>query len=356
MLQNQKYGYAREAEALLDSKSQELYLKNQENKYKSRERIRREREARKEAEALLEQKSSELFEAYQNLEEKSKSRLKRERTARKEAEALLESKSKELWQAYEENARLGTELQITRQLQEMVLPGAMEFQAIHSLDISAYMNPAHEVGGDYYDVLPYHGGVKIGIGDVTDHGLESGVIMLMAQTAIRTLLNSGEQDPVRFLDIINRTIFENVQRMQTDRNLTLSLLDYQRDGEATGELRLSGQHEEVVVIRNNLDFEIIETDNLGFPIGLDDQVGHLFDYTTLELQDGDGVVLFTDGITEAEKADGEHFGLGRLCQTARKHWSQPAEAVKDAIIAELTTYIDGHEVYDDITLMVIKQR
>src|SRR5262249_23888414 len=83
-----------------------------------------------------------------------------------------------------ENLRLGAELEVARRLQKMVLPTATELQAIDELDIAGYMEPAAEVGGDYYDVLSHNGHIKIGIGDVTGHGLESGVLMLMAQTAV----------------------------------------------------------------------------------------------------------------------------------------------------------------------------
>ena len=82
-------------------------------------------------------------------------------------------------------------------------------------------------GGDYYDVLVENGQVKIGIGDVTGHDLESGVLMLMVQTTVQALLLACIDNPEKFLNIINRTIYKNVQRMETDKNLTLSLLDYQ---------------------------------------------------------------------------------------------------------------------------------
>ena len=60
------------------------------------------------------------------------------------------------------------------------------------------MQPAAEVGGDYYDVLQEGGLIKIAMGDVTGHGLESGVLMIMVQTSVRTLLTHRETDPVRF--------------------------------------------------------------------------------------------------------------------------------------------------------------
>ncbi|HBB31884.1 MAG TPA: serine/threonine protein phosphatase, partial [Cyanobacteria bacterium UBA9273] len=74
-------------------------------------------------------------------------------------------------------------------------------------EIAGFMEPASEVGGDYYDVLYHNGTVKIGIGDVTGHGLESGVLMLMVQTAVRTLLEVNETDSKKFLDVLNRTIY-----------------------------------------------------------------------------------------------------------------------------------------------------
>ncbi|MEO1593535.1 MAG: CHASE2 domain-containing protein, partial [Cyanobacteria bacterium J06632_22] len=85
-----------------------------------------------------------------------------------------------------ENLRIRTELDITRRLQQMILPPEEELQAISELDIAGYMDPCDEVGGDYYDVLSYQGHLKMGIGDVTGHGLESGLIMIMVQTAVRT--------------------------------------------------------------------------------------------------------------------------------------------------------------------------
>lgn len=255
-----------------------------------------------------------------------------------------------------ENVRLGTEVELTRRLQQMILPRKEELDAIRPLDIAGYMQPADEVGGDYYDVLHRNGAVKIGIGDVTDHGLESGVVMLMTQTAVRTLLNCGETDPARFLDILNRTVYGNVQRMQTDRNLSLSLIDYEDNGHKGGQLCLSGQHEEMIVIRRDGSLEIIETVDLGFPIGLDDDIGDFFDHTSVNLEPGDGVVLYTDGITEAENMNGEQYGMDRLCLSARRFWSESAQTIQENIIQDLRDYIGDQMVFDDITILVVKQK
>lgn len=251
-----------------------------------------------------------------------------------------------------ENLRLGAELNISRQLQQMLLPSQDELREIDGLDIAGFMEPADEVGGDYYDVLQYDGHVKIGIGDVTGHGLESGMLMLMTQTAVRTLLISEERNPARFLNILNRTIYDNVQRMQADKSLSLALLDY--DGH--GHVRLSGQHEELIVVRQGGKVELIDTMNLGFPVGLDDDIADFVDETLIKLEAGDGVVLYTDGITEAENIAGEQYGLERMCEILSRHWQQSADGIKQALIDDLHEYIGRQTVFDDITLLVLKQK
>lgn len=250
-----------------------------------------------------------------------------------------------------ENLRLGAELEVTRKLQRMLLPTADELKQIDGLDIACYMDPADEVGGDYYDVLQHNGQVKIGIGDVTGHGLESGVLTVMTQAAVRALLTSGETDPVRFLDTLNRTLYNNTQRMGADKNLTLSLLDY-----ADGNLTLSGQHEEMIVVRQNGEVELVDTVDLGFPLALVDEIAGFIHHTTVRLQPGDGVALYTDGITEADNIDGEQYGQARLCEVLREHWAQPVEAIVDAVVADVRRHIGEQVVYDDITLVVVKQQ
>ncbi|NJK64208.1 MAG: ammonium transporter [Synechococcaceae cyanobacterium SM2_3_1] len=249
-----------------------------------------------------------------------------------------------------ENQRMRAELDLTAELQRMILPKDQELQKISDLEIAGWMQPADEVGGDYYDVLSEHGLVKIGIGDVTGHGLESGVLMLMAQTAVRTLTIANESDPVRFLNILNRVIYENLQRMGSDKNMSLLLLDY--DG---GTLRLSGQHEEMIVIRQQGGVERVDTDALGFPIGLEADIQDFVAQVAVKLNPGDIVVLYTDGITEAENASHDFFGLERLCEVVRQHAHLSARDICQQIVDTLYSFIQGHTIFDDLTLLVIKQ-
>jgi len=282
--------------------------------------------------------------------------------AKQELEQRVEQRTAELNEANQEitllnqrlkaeNLRMRAELEVTRQLQQMILPKQEELSQISKLEIAGFMEPAEEVGGDYYDVLQDKGLIKIGIGDVTGHGLESGVLMIMVQTAVRTLLANNETDPVKFLNVLNRVIYDNVQRMNSDKNLSLALLDYQE-----GVLCLSGQHEEMIVVRSGGQVERIDTIDLGFPIGLEADIADFVAQIKVALNVGDVVVLYTDGITEAENLSGVRYGIERLCAIASNNWYQSAEEIKQAVIDDVRRHIGEQRVYDDITLLIIKQK
>ena len=250
-----------------------------------------------------------------------------------------------------ENVRMSAELDILKQMQQLILPKPAELAAIIELDIAGFMEPADEVGGDYYDVLYTDGVVTICIGDVTGHGLESGILMVMTQTAVRTLKEVHELDPVRFLDTLNRTLYKNIERMNSDKNLTLSLLNY-----ADSKVSISGQHEETLVVRKDGKIERIDMMDLGFPIGLDEDISDWIDHVSVDLEPGDGVVLYTDGITEARNTSKQFYGLERLCEVVSHNWHLSAEQIKQATIDDLREFIGEQKVFDDITLLVLKQQ
>lgn len=285
-----------------------------------------------------------LQESFETLEDKVKDRTADLAKANAEILALNEKLKAE-------NLRMGAEIDVARQIQKMILPKPEELANIEGLEIAGYMEPADEVGGDYYDVLQTDGVITLGIGDVTGHGLESGLLMLMTQTAVRTLKEVREHDPVKFLDTLNRTLYQNVQRINSDKSLTLALLNY-----SEGRLTISGQHEETIVVRQGGHIERIDTMDLGFPIALDDDISPFINHILVELQPGDGVVLYTDGITEAKNLHKQQYGIEQLCQVISRHWHQSVEEIKEAVIADVRRHIGNQKVFDDITLLVLKRQ
>ncbi|MEG4988252.1 AAA family ATPase [Microcoleus sp. BR0-C5] len=281
---------------------------------------------------------------YQNLEDKVQERTAQLAEANQEISTLNQK-------LRADNLRMSAELDIVKQLQEMVLPKQSELEAIECLEIAGFMEPADEVGGDYYDVLQQDERVKITIGDVTGHGLESGVLMIMAQTAVRTLQKMNETDPVKFLDVLNQTLCDNLQRMDSSRNMSLAILDY-----AGGVLKLSGQHEEMIVVRADGKLERIDTMDLGFPIGLVEEIGEFIAQAEVQLNPGDVVVLYTDGIPEALDINKAQYGLERLWQVVVENRQRCAQEIREAVIDDVWQYIGTQKVFDDITLVVMKQK
>ena len=265
----------------------------------------------------------------------------------------------------EENSRMAAELNISRRLQQMILPQASDLEQHPVLDIAAFMEPADEVGGDYYDVmfLPDEH-VKIGIGDVTGHGLESGALMLQVQAAVNAVLNAQaveSRDTVRsaysphplceVLQATNRMVCNNTRRMGTDKNLTMCYLDYHM-----GKWSITGQHEEVLVIRGDGQVERIDTQDLGISIGLVQDAGEFFNLQEIPFDPGDVLIVYTDGITEADDGAGHLFGIERMMEIARNTRGAGAMEIRDAIIAAVRQHIGSAKVWDDITLVVCKRR
>lgn len=252
-----------------------------------------------------------------------------------------------------ENLRMGAELDVAKQLQNMVLPQPSELYISQQLDVAGFMCSADEVGGDYYDVLRHpNGWIKFAVGDVTGHGLESGVIMLMVQTAVRTLLEYGVTDTKAFMSVLNRTIYYNIQRMNSDKMLTLLLLDYL---EKEQKLYLTGQHEEIILIRHHGEVELLDTYKLGFFVGLQADIDEFIQQHEVHLDVGDCVILYTDGITEAMNDNKQFYGLNRLCDVAFQHRQKSANEIQQAIISDVTHHMGKKPAMDDITLVVIKQ-
>jgi serine phosphatase RsbU (regulator of sigma subunit) len=133
--------------------------------------------------------------------------------SRDELVARIENQLK-LKALHNKNTLKEAELNIARRIQQWVLPRQHELDKLEDLDIAGFMQPAENIGGDYCDVLKYDDHIVCGIGDVTGHGLESSILMLMVQTAMRTLLAHHVTTPELCLKVLNRALYDNIQRMK----------------------------------------------------------------------------------------------------------------------------------------------
>jgi serine phosphatase RsbU (regulator of sigma subunit)/DNA-binding LacI/PurR family transcriptional regulator len=247
-----------------------------------------------------------------------------------------------------EQQRLEQELSIATRIQTSILPRDL---SVSGLEIAATMLPATEVGGDYYDVLPTPEGCWLGIGDVAGHGLRPGLVMMMLQSIVSALVRSNpDAAPQDVLKVVNGVLYENVrERLRQDEHATLSLISYRRNGELT----FAGAHEDMLVLRaETAEVEAVRT--LGTWVGATRDIEQATEDAHYTLRDGDVLLLYTDGVIEAQDATGEQFGVDRLARELGRLGRAPAAEIRDGLCAAVTSFMT--EQKDDIALLVARYR
>jgi serine phosphatase RsbU (regulator of sigma subunit) len=247
-----------------------------------------------------------------------------------------------------EKKRLERELEIATHIQVSILPRDL---AVENLEIAAVMVPATEVGGDYYEVLPGPGGCWLGIGDVAGHGLRPGLVMMMLQSVLAALLrNDFNAAPSAILRTANAVLYENVrERLHQDEHATLTLLRYF----ANGELVFAGAHEEIVIFRSKSgQCERIATPGTWLAATRD--ITDATEDSHAKLEEGDLLLLYTDGVIEAADAQGREYGLDRLCAELERGHAEPVAAIVDRLLASVTNFLAVQ--HDDIALLVARYR
>jgi sigma-B regulation protein RsbU (phosphoserine phosphatase) len=248
--------------------------------------------------------------------------------------------------AMADRERLAREMEIAERIQTSILPRQL---AAPGLQIAARMLPADQVGGDYYDVLPVEDGCWIAVGDVSGHGVTAGLVMMMVQTGVSSLVTaSPDALPSQILGQLNRVIFDNVHRRLTDAlHVTLSLLRYHPDGR----LVVAGAHMDAVLLRAGSDrCEFLRTE--GTWIAITDDISSVTRDQEWRLSPGDLLVIPTDGIVEAESASGQSFGYAGLEAALLPLGNAPVELVCDRLFEVVLAH--ASEPADDASLVILR--
>jgi DNA-binding LacI/PurR family transcriptional regulator/serine phosphatase RsbU (regulator of sigma subunit) len=247
-----------------------------------------------------------------------------------------------------ERERLEKEMEIAAKIQTSLV---LKSISAEGLDVAAAMIPATEVGGDYYDVVPFDGGCWLGVGDVAGHGLQTGLVMLIIQGVVAALTRDNPHaSPRDVIRILNRVMHESVRRrMKQDEHATLVLL---RCG-AGGQVTFSGAHEDIVLYRAaRSSCERVEA--LGPVLGAVADLRDTLTEGSFVLERQDLMVLYTDGLIEAMNREGEPFGLDRVCAVVAAAATDPVADIRDRILAEVRVWMG--EQRDDISLVVVRRQ
>ncbi len=245
-----------------------------------------------------------------------------------------------------EKDRLSREMEIAAKIQTSILPRNV---SVVGLEISAKMIPATEVGGDYYDVLPVENGAWLAIGDASGHGLTAGLVMMMVQTGISTLVRAmPDAKPAALIKTLNTVLYENIHdRLEAERHMTLSLLRYV----GGGKFRVAGAHMDAVCWRAaSQTSEMLGT--LGTFLAITDDIDHVNVEQEWTLQQGDLLILLTDGVTEAEDSAGKPFGYEGVIEAVEPRASKSVQAIQTAVLDAVTKH--SPTLADDCTILVLR--
>jgi len=239
-----------------------------------------------------------------------------------------------------EKQRLVKDLEFARTIQESFLP--QKIPAIGGYQFSAHYTPAQEVGGDFYDFIPLdRNRIGIVIGDVSGKGVPAALTMAKLGSDLRTLA-FVEKDPATALERLNDMLAE-----RSRRGMFATLLYIELDS-LTGKLTISNAGHLPPIIRKT-DGSVMRLSTAGgSPIGI--LMGMKLGQETAMLDQGDTVVLYTDGIIEAMNAREEQYGYERFEALVRKAPSDP-EGLKSAIIEEVNRFTGLSPQHDDMTMV-----
>ena len=254
----------------------------------------------------------------------------------------------------EADRRLAQEMEIARQVQARLFP--QKPPAMRTLEYTGGCIQARKVGGDYYDFLELcPGRLAMVLADIAGKGVSGALLMANLQANLRSQYALAVDDLPRLLASVNRLFYEN----SGDASYaTLFFADYD---DSSRKLRYANcGHLPPLLLRasGSSQDRVSETPKVEWLSSTCTVVG-LFEawqceIAEVELAAGDTLVLYTDGITEAENVDGEEFGASRLLDTLGSHSHLPAVPLLQAVVGAVQQFSGGSEQQDDITLVIAR--
>jgi hypothetical protein len=241
---------------------------------------------------------------------------------------------------------LFAEMEVAQKIQTLLLP---RDPMLPGYIVAGQMKPATEVGGDYYDVIETESGRRlIAIGDVSGHGVTTGLTMMMVRASLVSTLESRVDATLAELYIaMNGCLVRNLERMNLRMYMTFALLEH--DG--GGRFRAVGNHLPALIHRA-AKRTVEEVEISGVWLGVIDRVTpDLVPETQLELARGDTMLLLTDGVVEYAGRDGM-FGFERVHAELAANAELGPSQVIDAVIARLEAH--GSTQDDDVTMLALK--
>ena len=248
-----------------------------------------------------------------------------------------------------EKKRLDHDLEIARDIQRILLPA--EAPAVNGFEISGINVPARQVSGDYFDYIKVDDQrLGVAIADVSGKGVPASLIMAICRSVLRSQA-AQNPSPADVLQKVNRQLYPDIKE---DMFISMAylILDHAHNG-----VVLSRAGHDAPLLYKSSSQTVTPLKPPGMVLGIDS--GSVFDRLTSDvavpLERDDCLVLYTDGVTEANDTQGDEFGIERTIQAVCASAMNGAPAIVNRLIDDLRTFVGSQSQNDDITLIAIRK-
>jgi serine phosphatase RsbU (regulator of sigma subunit) len=242
-----------------------------------------------------------------------------------------------------EKERLQSEIAIAASIQRNLLP--KEGPKFRGVSFSAHFEPTASIGGDYYDVFNLDKShLAVAIGDVSGHGLSTGLVMAMVKAAITTLVEEGADETSMF-HRLNDLVYRSTER-RAFMTLAFTIFDLDR---GTARHTNAGHLYPYVLSGTNPPMAI---EVPSFPLGVRSEIATRT--AEFELQEGDTIVYLSDGIVEAQDEEGNPFGFDQLESLLAATTDRAPHGIRDAILEAVARHSGTRPADDDRTVMILR--
>lgn len=272
-----------------------------------------------------------------------------------------------------EKQRLQHELTLAKNVQESLLP--QKPPEIPGLSLFGMYAPSREVGGDYYDFIEVTSekeqlleegyqssdyesadiGQKrlyVAVGDVSGKGLDAGLVMVILKSSLYNLTKSVKY-PMGILNELNKFLYAEIRQQKF-----VSLLLFSYSLQDPGVIKYSSAGHEHILIHRAQKVPGEETEAIksgGVILGMMENLEPYLEEKSINLQQGDKILLYTDGATEARSPDGDFYGLERLIKSFQSHANSPIKEAVHKVYEDIKAFMSDAEQYDDITLVGLEK-
>ena len=243
-----------------------------------------------------------------------------------------------------EKERLQSEIEIAATIQRNLLP--KEGPRFQGVSFSAHFEPTASIGGDYYDVFNLDKSrLAVAIGDVSGHGLSTGLVMAMVKAAITTLVEEGA-DETSLFQRLNDLVYRSTER-RAFMSLAFTIFDLERRTIR----HTNAGHIYPYLLRQGLA-EPLPIESPSLPLGVRTKI--ISNTVEVELREGDAVVYLSDGIIEAQNEDGDPFGFDQIELLLARQTNHDPAALREVILDAVAQHSGARPADDDRTVMVLQ--